>query len=62
MHKRFGLTLATDLMDAEPPTVERPAPDWPWSAVRRAAVVVLAVAGVLLLAGAGWLVRRRLTR
>ncbi|GAA1799302.1 hypothetical protein GCM10009795_050960 [Nocardioides hankookensis] len=36
-----SLSLATALMTADRPTVERPAPDWPWSDEHRAAVVGL---------------------
>jgi len=53
-----GLSLATDLMSLDRPTVERPAPDWPWSTTRW----VLTGLGVALLLGLGWVVvldRRR---
>ena len=52
----LGLTLATDLMTLDRPTVERPAPGWPWSPERWGLLaMVVIVAGF---AAAGWWVRR----
>jgi hypothetical protein len=52
------LTVALDLVTADRPTVERPAPDWPWSDERRAVMVGLGVAGVLGLVYAARRLRR----
>ncbi|MFN8195461.1 MAG: hypothetical protein U0R80_14410 [Nocardioidaceae bacterium] len=56
----INLSIATDLMTLDRPTVERPEPDWPWSPERRWAVwggsAALLVAAVLLVRG---LARRR---
>ena len=49
------LSVAVDLMSLDRPTVERPAPDWPWSDERRA---VVGVVGALALLGAGLAARR----
>jgi hypothetical protein len=54
-----SLTVAADLLTPDRPTLERPAPDWPWSDERRAVAIGLGVVGVLaLLVGIGWLRRR----
>lgn len=54
------LSVATDLVAGDRPTVARPAPDWPWSAEQKA--VALALLLLVLLAGAvalGRLTRHR---
>lgn len=53
-----SLTVATDLVSTDRPTIERPSPDWPWSIERRVGVGV--VSGLVLLAGGFLLWRRRL--
>lgn len=54
------ISVATDLMTLERPTVERPEPDWPWSTDRIAWTIGLGVAGALaLVCGVWWLGRRR---
>lgn len=56
------LSLATDLIDPDRPTVSRPAPDWPSSNEREAMTYVLVVFGLVLLGGlvavGSWLRRR----
>lgn len=54
------LTLATDLMDADDPTVARPEPDWPWSTERKVMVGGLGVLALVALGGAALSARRRL--
>ncbi len=44
-----NLSVATDLMTLDLPTVERPEPDWPWSTDRIAWTIGLGVAGALAL-------------
>ncbi|KRA29911.1 MULTISPECIES: PD40 domain-containing protein [unclassified Nocardioides] len=58
----LGLTLASDLIDPDRPTVSRPEPDWPWSTERKLAVGGLALLGVLLLGGVALIARRLSTR
>ncbi|WP_182378988.1 hypothetical protein [Nocardioides sp. WS12] len=58
----LGLTLAADLIDPDHPTVERPAPDWPWSTERKLVVGGLALLGLVLLGGVVLLARRLSTR
>lgn len=53
-----SLTLATDLMTLDRPTVGRPEPNWPWSAERKWAVGGLGAAALL----ASYLLLRRLAR
>ncbi|WP_182525428.1 hypothetical protein [Nocardioides dongkuii] len=53
-----ALSVATDLVTRERPTVERPEPDWPWSITRWGLVVGGSVLGLVLL-GAVVLRRRR---
>jgi hypothetical protein len=56
---RASLSLATDLMSTDRPTLERPEPDWPWSEERLSitiGIVVAAAIGVLM--GLRWLWRR----
>jgi hypothetical protein len=54
-----SLSLATDLMSADRPTVDRPEPDWPWSEGRWWVTIVLGVPGAIaLLMGLRWLWRR----
>lgn len=55
------LTIATDLMTPDRPTVERPEPHWPWSDERRWSTIGLGVAGALGLVGAAWWLWRRRT-
>ncbi|WP_205473175.1 hypothetical protein [Nocardioides sp. SYSU D00038] len=49
------LSVATDLVTVDHPTVERPAPDWPWSEERISLTIGLGVAGALSVL---WLLRR----
>jgi hypothetical protein len=42
------VSVATDLMTLEQPTVERPEPDWPWSTSRIVVTICLMVATALL--------------
>jgi hypothetical protein len=42
------VSVATDLMTLEQPTVERPEPDWPWSTSRIVVTICLVVATALL--------------
>lgn len=44
------LSLATDLMVEDRPTVERPDPDWPWSTATRLWLLALSVAALLVIA------------
>lgn len=44
---RPSLSLATDLMSTDRPTVERPAPDWPWSEERLSITIGLGVAAAI---------------
>lgn len=55
-----SLSVATDLMTGDRPTVPRPAPEWPWTAPRWAWVVGVPAAGALLLGG--WALLRRYRR
>jgi hypothetical protein len=52
---RPSLSVATALMSAERPTVERPGPDWPWSEERWSLTIGLGVAAVLSVL---WVLRR----
>lgn len=54
-----SLSVATDLVTEQRPTVPRPAPDWPWSDERRAVVVALGGLGLLVAVGLAWVVVRR---
>lgn len=54
-----GLTVATDLVSVDRPTVERPEPDWPWSDERLWLTIGLGAAGALAVAFAAWRLRRR---
>jgi len=56
-----GLTLATDLMTPDHPTVDRPEPHWPWTTERWALTLALPALALLLLAG-GLLAARRWAR
>lgn len=56
------LSVATDLVTEQRPTVSRPAPDWPWSEERWVLTVGLGGLGLLLAGGLAWLVRRRAQR
>ncbi|WP_134741052.1 hypothetical protein [Nocardioides sp. 503] len=42
------ISVATDLMSLEQPTVERPEPDWPWSSTRVALTIGLVLAAAML--------------
>ena len=56
---RSSLSLATELMSTDHPTVERPEPDWPWSEERISITIGLGVAAVIAAyLGLRWLVRR----
>jgi hypothetical protein len=57
-----GLTVATDLMSRNEPTISRPEPSWPPSQERVTATVVLIALAVLALAVAVLLRRRRTAR
>lgn len=52
-----ALSVATDLVSLEQPTVERPEPDWPWTTERW--LVTLGLAAVALLGGVLLFVRQR---
>ncbi|GAA4702350.1 hypothetical protein [Nocardioides conyzicola] len=53
------VTVATDLMPPEHPTVERPEPSWPWSEERLSITIGLGVAAVIAAClGLRWVVRR----
>jgi hypothetical protein len=54
-----SVEVATGLMTGADPTVERPAPDWPWSIERRATVGVLSGVGVVGVGMFLWTRRRR---
>ena len=56
------LSVATDLVTEQRPTVSRPAPDWPWSEERWVLTVGLGGLGLLVAGGLAWLVRRRAQR
>ncbi|MBM7507922.1 hypothetical protein JOE61_001736 [Nocardioides salarius] len=56
------LSVATDLVTAERPTVSRPAPDWPWSEERWLLTVGLGILGLLVVGGLAWVVVRRRRR
>jgi len=53
-----SLSLATDLMSSDRPTVERPEPDWPWSEARWQVTIFLGIAGMIALMGLSSLWRR----
>lgn len=54
-----SLSLATDLMSSDRPTVDRPEPDWPWSEGRWWITIVFGVAAIaLLMALLDWRWRR----
>ena len=56
----LSLTLATDLISLDHPTVTRPAPDWPWSDERKSLVIGTGVAvAIAALLGLRLLWRRR---
>lgn len=54
-----SLSVAVDLMTAARPTVERPAPRWPWSEERWAVTIGVAVVATYLLVAVGRAGRRR---
>lgn len=49
-----SLSVATDLMTTEHPTVERAEPRWPWSTTEVFVAVALSVTGAILLVAALW--------
>jgi hypothetical protein len=53
-----SVSVATDLIELSRPTVDRPAPDWPWSPERWVLTLGAGVVALLMLL---WVVRRRLT-
>lgn len=54
-----SLSLATDLMSSDRPTIDRPEPDWPWSEARWQVTLTLGVpVAIALLMGLSWLWRR----
>ncbi|WP_296606302.1 hypothetical protein, partial [Nocardioides sp.] len=59
-----SLTLAVDLIDPDHPTVERPAPHWPWWTDRGTTILWGSAVALLVLVAAGSLVlsRRRSSR
>ena len=56
------LSVATDLVTEQRPTVSRPAPDWPWSEERWVLVRGLGVVAALLAGWVAWVVVRRRRR
>lgn len=56
-----SLTVATDLMTLDRPTVDRPEPDWPWSPIQISMVIGAGVASILI-AAVLILRSRRITR
>lgn len=56
-----SLSVATGLMTAARPTVDRPQPDWPWSPGRLWLTIGLGATGALVLVGAAWWMWRRRT-
>ncbi len=62
-YSRVGpLSVATDLVTADRPTVSRPAPDWPWSDERRGLVRGLGAVALLLVGWLAWVAVRRRRR
>ncbi|NYD57336.1 hypothetical protein BKA08_001574 [Nocardioides marinisabuli] len=54
-----SLSVATDLVTAQRPTVTRPAPDWPWSEERWVVTALLGGLTLVLVLALAWAVVRR---